>query len=116
METQHQQLHARIMRRVWYSFAISTVRYAPLWYGIGFGVSLGLFRELVFVSRVIENFLAVPVGNAPSYALSVVMNALQSGEFLTLASLGVMGLVTVSLVRRLAHATSAPVLHRWQVG
>ena len=116
METKHQQLHARIMRRVWYSFAIGIMIYPPLWYGIGFGVSLGLFRELVFVSRVIESFLAVPVGNAPSYAFSIVVNALQSGEFLTLASLGVMGLVTVSLIRRLARVTSATVLHQWQVG
>lgn len=116
MESYNQQLHNAIMRRVWYSFAIRTLSYAPLWYGVAFGVSLGLFRELVFVSRVIENILAVPLGNVPSYALAVVTNALQSGEFLTLASLAVMALVGLRLISRLAHALSAAGHGRWQMG
>ncbi len=90
------------MRRVWYSFGIRTLSFAPLWYGVAFGVSLGLFRELVFVQSVVNNFLAVPVGSAPSYAVSVVANAIASGEFLTLISVLVMGVVTLSLLRRIS--------------
>lgn len=104
------------MRRVWYSFAIRTISYAPLWYGIAFGVSLGLFRELVFVSRVIENLLAVPLGNVPSYALSIVTHAAESGEFLTLASISIMGFITITLARRMVHAVRMIEHHHWQRG
>lgn len=77
-------LKSAIMRRVWRHFAWSIVTNRGLIPGLAFGVSIQLFRELVFVERVLESLLATEVGQVPSFVYSVLINA-DTASLLTIA-------------------------------
>jgi hypothetical protein len=88
MNTNNPQLTKKIrraiMRRVWYAYTLSIVlRQSALW-GLAFGASVIGFWKLVSITSIIENFLNVPVGEAPSYVIHSMMQA----EFLALAAFG----------------------------
>lgn len=64
-----------LWRRVAYSYLLSLLLRPGIIYGILFGSSVQLFRELVFVRMVIKNFLAVEVGQAPFYIVNLFVQA-----------------------------------------
>lgn len=81
------------MRRVYYTYALSTaLRQSTVW-GIAFGASVIGFWKLVSVTSIIQNFLNVPVGQAPTYVLQSMMQA----ESLALIAFGVIVFTVLSV-------------------
>lgn len=87
------QSKRQLWRRIAYSYLLSILFRPGFLYGVLFGGSVQLFRELVFVRMVILNFLAVEVGQAPAYLLNIFIRAelikttllmLMTGSFLLL--------------------------------
>jgi hypothetical protein len=103
-------LRRRIMRRVWYSFCMSLAVHPGLWQGMAFAIALALFRELVFVARVVENLLATPLGQLPQFAEAVLRGAVANGEFITLMSLGALVMISLSMGWRVLTIFRAPKL------
>jgi len=81
------------MRRVYTMFAARVVSSPVLLQLAVFAVALTIFRELVWVSRVLETMSQMPLSRLPEFALTVVMR----GEVVTLAALGVMIFTALSL-------------------
>ena len=69
------KLHRAIMRRVYYTYALSIALRQSTLLGIAFGASVIGFWKLVSVTSIIQNFLNVPVGHVPQYALQSLMQA-----------------------------------------
>jgi hypothetical protein len=76
-----------IMRRVYYSYALSIVSHAMFWQGAFLGVAAWLLAKWLHVASIIHNFLSVPVGSAPQYAWNSFWNAAIHGEFFTALTL-----------------------------
>ena len=90
-------LQRKIMRRVYYAFALRVVTH-PVIMKIGlFVLALLVFAKMVHVSRIVENVLSTPVGQVPQLAFNAVMR----GEVLTLMAIGVMVFVALSLPRHI---------------
>lgn len=96
MNTENNTIKKSVMRRVYYTYALSVCCNYIALAGVVFAVSLHSFAQLVHVAKVWENFLSVPVGRAPGHILRV----LSHGDFLTLLSLA---LVTASILVVLWH-------------
>lgn len=90
-------LQKNIMRRIYYTYVLRTVS------GLGavqialFAVALYAFAEMVHVHKLIQNMMAVSVGDLPQF----ILNAFMRGEVLTLIAIGVMAYVSVAMTRRL---------------
>lgn len=80
-----------IMRRVFYSFALSIIESTVFWQGILLGACIAAFGRLTHVAAIWHNTLAVPIGDLPTYIVDTFSRAVLGGEFLT-------GLVTVLIV------------------
>lgn len=81
------------MRRVWYTYMLSlTLRSSTVW-GVAFGASVIGFWKLVSITSIVQNFLNVPVGQAPSYVLQSMMQA----EFLALLAFGIIVFTVLSV-------------------
>lgn len=111
MENKPLQLSPKMRRQLWYrigySFALSLLVRPAVVYGVFFGVSVQLFRELVFVQMVFKNFLAVEVGQVPSFVWQLLVTADKS----ELAALVVMMISFILLARSLQRPGIDPV---WQ--
>ena len=96
------QLHRLIMRRIWYSYLLTLVFSFATLRGFLLGASTVLLFSLVSVASIIRNFLTVKVGEVPNYLQEVFVLAFLSGEFLTLASVGIFifSLLSLGLPRR----------------
>lgn len=92
------------MRRVYYSYGVSILSQAVFWQGMFLGVASLLLAKWLFVASIINNFLAVPVGHAPRYALDALVGAVNHGEVLTAVVFVLAGVVTMSCGYRLAQA------------
>ncbi len=81
------------MRRVWYAYVLSVaIRPSTAW-GIAFGASVIGFWKLVSITSIVQNFLNVPIGQAPSYILQSMMQA----EFLALMAFGIIVFTVLSV-------------------
>lgn len=67
MEKLSRKSKYNILFRVWLSFFLSIIFNRAVAPGIGFGVGLMMFKELVFVEAVIKNVLSVELGKVPNY-------------------------------------------------
>lgn len=101
-----------IMRRVYYSYAISIGTHVMFWQGMFLGAAALLLAKWLHVASIIHNFLAVPVGNVPQYAVHAVTNAISHGEILTVLTLL---LATIVAVRAGYHLAQAAVSRLWLV-
>jgi hypothetical protein len=81
----------RLMRRVWYSYAISLITGGVFVHGFLLGAVIALFGRLTHVSAIFHNLQAVPFAKLPVYTWRSIEGALTGGEVLTV-------LVTVLLV------------------
>jgi hypothetical protein len=81
-------LKSYIMRRVWYSYALSVILSVVTLLGMVFGASTFLFLKLVSINDILNNLLEVKLGVVPIYVWQVFLQAISQGEFLTLVSLG----------------------------
>ena len=96
-----------IMRRVYFSYAVSLVSNPMLWQGFVLGASIALFGRLTHVASIAQNFSQTSVANAPSFVFNSFANALAGGEVLTiLVALFMVGL-SVSFLYHAAMAFSA---------
>lgn len=87
------KLQKAIMRRIWYTYALSLVlRQSAVW-GLAFGASVIGFWKLVSITSIVQNFLNVPVGQAPTYVLQSVMQA----EFFALIAFGIIVFTVLSV-------------------
>jgi hypothetical protein len=88
-----QKLRNAIMRRVWYTYMLSVALSRSTVWGIAFGASVIGFWKLVSITSIIQNFLNIPVGQAPTYVLEAVMQA----EFLALIAFGIIVFTLLSV-------------------
>lgn len=93
MKTKSQQLHTRIMRRVYYAFARRIITSQITMQIAIFALALFAFAKLVFVRSVIDNMLATQVENLPAFMIG----AVSQSEVITLITIGVMLFVLLSL-------------------
>lgn len=81
------------MRRVYTLYAARIVS-SPLLLQVAlFAVALTVFREVVWVARVMETLSAMPLSAMPQFAFNTVMR----GEVVTLAAIGVMIFTALSI-------------------
>jgi len=91
-----------IMRRVYYSYALSIVSHPLFWQGMFLSVSAAMLAHWLHVASIVRNFLSVPVGGAPRYVFNSFIGAINHGELLTAVVLVLAGGVAVSAGYRLA--------------
>jgi Na+/H+-dicarboxylate symporter len=72
-----------VMRRIYYSYALTLLSGAAFWQGLLLGATIAAFGRLTHVAAIIENILATPLGNVPQYIYSSFVRALEGGEVLT---------------------------------
>jgi hypothetical protein len=77
------KLQKNIMRRVYYSFAVSFVSEPMLWQGFVLGACVALFGRLTNVGAIIRNFEHTTIANAPTYVWGSFVTAYARGEVLT---------------------------------
>lgn len=75
-------MQSTIMRRVYYSYAISIVSMSIFWQGAFLSVAAFLLAKWLFVASIVRNFLAVPVGGVPHYVWGAFVKAATEGELL----------------------------------
>ena len=89
-----------IMRRVYYSYALSIATSSAHLQGALLGASIALFGRLTHVAAISHNFGSVPLSSAPDFVFNAFANALNGGEVLTvLVSVFMIGL-TFSFIRK----------------
>jgi len=85
-----------IMRRVYYSYALSIATHTMFWRGMFLSIAGILLANWLHVASIVHNFLSVPVGNAPQFILNSFVNAIANGEILTALTLVLAGGVAIS--------------------
>lgn len=103
----NQKLHNQIMRRVYYSFAISITTHTMFWRGIFLGAAALLLGQWLHVASIINNLLATPVGNTPQYIANSFVNAATRGELMTALVLVVAVAVGFTSLWRIARALAS---------
>ena len=94
----------KVMRRVYYSFALSFVEQPMLWAGVARGGAVALFGRLTHVAAIGHNLASVPVGAVPKYITNSFSSAVARGEFgtvltvLAIASLSAVAIYQLSRV------------------
>jgi cell division protein FtsX len=76
-------LHKKVMRRVYYSFAVRFVADPMLWQGFFLGACIALFGRLTHVAAIAHNFAATKTEQAPAYIWNSFVHAFNNGEVLT---------------------------------
>lgn len=84
-----------IMRRVYYSYALSIVSHTMFWRGMFLSVTGVFLADWLHVASIVHNFLSVPVGNAPQFVWNSFVNAVTHGELLTALTLVLAGAVAI---------------------
>ena len=88
-------LQSTIMRRVYYSYALSIFTHAMFFQGVFLSVAALLLAQWLHVASIVHNFLAVPVGNVPNYVYSSFSSAISHGELITVLTLLLAGGVAI---------------------
>jgi hypothetical protein len=91
-----------VMKRVYYSYALSIFTQSVFWQGLFLGVAAILLARWLHVASILNNFMAVPVGNVPNYIYNSFTGALAQGELLTALVLLLAGGVAISVGFKLA--------------
>jgi cell division protein FtsX len=111
------KLQKNIMRRVYYSYAVSFITESMLWQGFVLGACIALFGRLTHVAAIAHNFGATKLENAPSFVWNSVAHALWGGEVLTvLVVLFMVGLTVSFLYRAVQTLTFISRAQNYQVG
>jgi ABC-type dipeptide/oligopeptide/nickel transport system permease subunit len=84
------------MRRVYAHYALSYTKQPLLWVGMALGGAVALFGRWTHVSSIIENTLATPLGNVPSFLINSFLSAIERGELGTV--LVVLAIASLSAV------------------
>ncbi len=97
-------LHNKIMRRVYYSFAISISTHTMFWRGMFLGAATLLLAQWLHVASIAQNLLATPVGSTPQYVANSFLGAIDHGEVVTVVTFVLAGMIGVSCLYRLGQA------------
>ena len=89
------------MRRVYLSYALSFTEQPLLWCGLILGGAIALFGRFTHVSSIIENVLATPLGNVPTYITNSFMSAIERGELGTVLLVLVIAVTTSVVIAQL---------------
>lgn len=93
-------LHKTVMRRVYYSFALSFLSESMLWQGFVLGACIALFGRLTHVAAIVRNLEATRIADAPRFVFNSFTYAFTHGEMLTaLITLFMIGLFLSFIVR-----------------
>ena len=98
------QMQKNIMRRVYYTYALSIAAHSMLWRGVFLGAAGVLLAQWLHVSSILHNFLSVPVGTVPRFVADSMLNAAVHGEVLMLITLLAAGIVGLSCAYRILHS------------
>ncbi len=93
------RLRQRVMRRVWYVFALSIVLRPAIIFGFVFGASAVAFWRLASITSIINNLLRIEVGEVPSYAVEAMT---QADTYSLLAFLGLLVAGSIVCTRMVA--------------
>lgn len=77
------KLQQSIMRRVYYSFAVSFVTSGVFIQGLLLGAAIAAFGRLTHVAAIANNLLSVPLGQVPTYVWNTITIAVADGKILT---------------------------------
>ncbi len=91
-----------IMRRVYYSYAVSIVSQRLFLEGMFLSIAAFLLAKWLHVSSIIDNFLAVPVREAPTFVTNSFVGAISHGEIATALVFVTTILISISVARNLA--------------
>jgi hypothetical protein len=94
------KLQKNIMRRVYYSFAISFVSEPMLWQGFVLGACVALFGRLTHVAAIAHNFENTTISHVPGFVWSSFANAYTHGEVLTVLVVLFMVGLSLSFIAR----------------
>ena len=94
-------MQKQIMRRVYYSYAISIGTHSMMWRGVFLGVATMLLAEWLHVASIVKNFLSVPLGAAPQYVANAFVNAATHGEILMVLTFITTALIAVSSANKI---------------
>lgn len=89
-------MHKNIMRRVYYSYAISLAVHSMLWRGVFLGAAAVLLADWLHVASIFNNFLSIPVGAVPHYVSSSFVHAATHGEAITVFLVLAAGTITLT--------------------
>jgi hypothetical protein len=98
-------IQSQIMRRVYYSYALSYAEQPMLLVGLLLGGAVALFGRVTHVASITDNLLAIPLGNVPGYVSNAFLSAIARGELgtvlaiLTIASLSAVAVHQLSNLR-----------------
>jgi hypothetical protein len=98
-------MQSTIMRRIYMSYALSYTQQPLLWCGLLLGGAFALLGRFTHVASIVENVLATPLGNVPTYITNSFLSAVARGELgtvlvvLTIASVSSVVLYQLSQVR-----------------
>ncbi len=107
---QSNNIQKNIMRRVYYSYVLSITEHAMFWRGLFLGGAIMLLAEWLHVAKIVQNFLAVPIGTAPKYVFNAFSAALAGGEVVMVLTLIMSGIVFVSVLQQFARSIA---VRRW---
>lgn len=91
-----------IMRRVYYSFALSILTSAALWQGVVLGASVAAFGRLTHVAAISNNILATPAGSVPAYVGNTILSSVGNGELMTVLVVVLMSTLSAMWAKRIA--------------
>lgn len=90
-------LQQRIMRRIYLAFGLRLALHPLSVLSLVGVVTLLVLARLVFVAKVLESFLATPLGGLPNQIIDTIAYA----DMLTLIMSAILGLVVVALFKQL---------------
>jgi hypothetical protein len=85
-----------IMRRVYYSFALSLVTSGAFLQGLLLGTCVALFGRLTHVASIWSNLSQTALAQVPNFVYQSFLNALKSGEVTTALVVVLMFSLTIS--------------------
>jgi hypothetical protein len=98
------QMQKKIMRRVYYVYALSIATHSMLWRGVFLGAATVLLAGWLHVASIYNNVLSVPVGNVPEFIVNSILNAATHGEVLMLLTLTAASIIGFSCLYRILHS------------
>lgn len=89
-----------VMRRVYYSYALSILESSEFWQGALLGTCIALFGRLTHVAKIIDNVWSLPFANMPEYVVKSFLYAATHGELLTALVVLLMVGLTLSFLHK----------------
>ena len=94
-------MQKQIMRRVYYSYAISIGTHSMMWRGAFLGAATMFLGEWLHVASIFHNFLSVPIGAAPQYVANAFVNAATHGEAMAVVTIIASGIIAISCAHKI---------------